>query len=98
LIEEELRALTGMQDLPIVRLMDHVTLERWVTEPQLRKMGYLGTEGKCYSTGTVTRDDSQSAGKGNVFENAGHNVNRDIAIEAELLFQLIAVTGENNQP
>jgi hypothetical protein len=39
LIEGELRVLTGMQDIPIVKLMDQITLERWVTEPQLRKDG-----------------------------------------------------------
>jgi hypothetical protein len=37
-IEKELRK-HGMENLPIVRLMDQVTLNRWVAEPQLRRDG-----------------------------------------------------------
>jgi len=36
-IEKELRRKPGMGTLPIVRLMDQATLNRWVAEPQLRR-------------------------------------------------------------
>jgi hypothetical protein len=39
LIEEQLRTVTGMQDMPVIKLMDQETLKRWVTEPRLRKGG-----------------------------------------------------------
>lgn len=38
-IEKELRRKPGMEILPIVRLMDQATLNRWVAEPQLRRDG-----------------------------------------------------------
>jgi hypothetical protein len=38
-INRELRAMTGMQNVPAIRLMDSVTLNRWLTEPQFRKDG-----------------------------------------------------------
>ena len=38
-IEKELRRKPGMETLPIVRLMDQATLNRWVAEPQLRRDG-----------------------------------------------------------
>jgi hypothetical protein len=39
LIEEQLRTVTGMQDMPIIKLTDQVTLKWLVTEPRLRKGG-----------------------------------------------------------
>jgi hypothetical protein len=38
-INRELRTMTGIQNVPVIRLMDPVTLNRWMTEPQLRKDG-----------------------------------------------------------
>jgi hypothetical protein len=38
-IEKELRRKPGMETLPMVRLMDQATLNRWVAEPQLRRDG-----------------------------------------------------------
>ncbi len=38
-IEKEMRTKYGMANVPIVRLMDQVTLNRWVAEPQFRRDG-----------------------------------------------------------
>lgn len=38
-IEKEMRTKSGMANVPAVRLMDQVTLNRWLAEPQLRRDG-----------------------------------------------------------
>jgi hypothetical protein len=60
-------------------------------------MGCLEPDVKCCSTGSITRDVSQSAGRGKSLRTPDITSNRDIAIESELLFQFIAVIREDNQ-
>jgi len=38
-MEEDLRAMLGLQNVPVIRIMDRDTLDRWIYDPQFRKNG-----------------------------------------------------------
>lgn len=38
-MEVDLRAMLGLQNVPVIRVMDRDTLDRWIYDPRFRKDG-----------------------------------------------------------